>query len=86
MITVVQGVGLILAIALTVMLLMVGYQTLQILQELKKTVEKVNRSLDDVNRVSSSVSEPVVAFSGFLQGIRSGGELLGLLNQFRGKK
>lgn len=86
MITLVQGVGLVIALTLTVMLLMLGYQLLQILQELKKSVEKINFILDDAHRVSDSVAEPVVAFSGFLQGIRSGSQLLQILASFKNAK
>lgn len=71
-----QAVGLLIAISLTVMLIMIGYQVIQILFEIKRTIEKANKILDDAGRVSESVSEPVAALSGFLTGLKGGGSLL----------
>lgn len=75
MISINQAVGLLIAISLSVMFLMIGYQILVILQELRKTVDKVNRSLDDTNRVTEAVSDPIITLAGFLNGIQQSSRL-----------
>lgn len=86
MLTLTQSVGLLIAVALTIMFLMIGYQIIQILQELKKTIQKANHILDDANKVSTSVSEPIVALSGFLSGLREGSTILRWLISLRGNR
>lgn len=84
--TITQAIGLVIAISLTIMFMMIGYQIIQILQELKKTLEKANHIMDDAQRVSNSVSEPIIALSGFLSGFRDGATILRWLVSFRGRK
>jgi hypothetical protein len=46
-------------IILTALLVFIGAQVIQILKELKITVEKINKILDDTNIISASVSKPI---------------------------
>ena len=78
MLTITQAVGLLVAIFLTIMFILIGYQVVLILQEVKKSAEKVNRILDDAVKVTDSVSEPIVSFSGFVSGLKDGARLMNL--------
>ena len=78
MLTITQIVGIVIAILLTGLFLILGYQMVLILQELKKSMEKVNQSLDDANRITKSVADPLVSLSGFLTGLKDGARLVSL--------
>lgn len=55
------------AVILTTMLVLIGYQTARILQEFRKTIEKMNKVLDDTGVVSESVSKPINLISSLIQ-------------------
>lgn len=57
---------------LAVILFIVGLEVFQILKELKKTLEKINKILDDTGRISESVAAPVEEASEFLIGLKKG--------------
>lgn len=67
--------------ALTTLLVIVGIQVVYILRELRQTVAKVNKILDDAGVVSESVAKPIAGISGFLTGIKSGVNLIKLLEE-----
>lgn len=67
--------------ALTTLLVIVGIQVVYILRELRQTVSKVNKILDDAGVVSESVAKPIAGISGFLTGIKSGVNLIKLLEE-----
>jgi uncharacterized protein YoxC len=58
--------GLVL-VTLTVMLSLIAYQTAKVLQEFRKTIEKMNKVLEDAGTISESISKPVNLISMFLQ-------------------
>ena len=58
--------------ALTILLSAIGIQIVAILRELKKTVEKVNKMLDDAGMVTEAVAHPIAGLGGALDGLRSG--------------
>lgn len=70
MIDITQFVLLSVVISLAVVLVVVGIQTIKILAELKLTITKVNKILDDSGTISESVAKPISAFSGFLLGVK----------------
>jgi len=70
-------------IILSFLLLILGIQVFLILKELKKTINKINKILDDAAVISESVSLPISNFSGILNGIKTGVSLLSL---FKHKK
>ncbi len=59
-------------IVITVVLAIVGYQLVQVLQELKKTLIKVNATIDTVETRFSAVVEPLQRLGGAATGIRTG--------------
>ena len=67
--------------ALTTLLVIVGIQVIYILRELRQTVNKLNKILDDAGVVSESVAKPIAGISGFLTGIKSGVNLIKLLEE-----
>jgi len=52
---------------LTVILVIIGLQVANILREFKKSLEKVNKILENAVTVSSSIAQPVADISGFFK-------------------
>lgn len=64
---------LILIIALlTLNLLLVGVYIFLVLKDVRETVRRTNKILDDVERVTEAVSNPVVDVAGILNAVTSG--------------
>jgi len=63
---------------LTTILSLAGIQVVKILKELRQTVVKVNKMMDDFQLISSSVAKPIAGISGFLTGIKSGMDVVNL--------
>ena len=64
---------------LTVVLALVGVQVIRILQEFKKTVEKINKILEDLGRVTEDVSKPTLPLSGIFLGLKTGLKVLRII-------
>lgn len=69
----------IVVVALTTILSLVGVQVFLILKEFRRSVSKVNKILDDAGIVSESVAKPVSSLSGFLAGLKSGTDVVRFL-------
>jgi len=59
-------------IIITVVLSIVGYQLVMVLQEMKKTLVKINTTIDTVEDKFSAVVEPLQKLGGAASGIRTG--------------
>lgn len=70
MIDITQFILLTVVVSLTIVLLVIGIQTIGILKELKITVQKTNKIIGDFGTVSESVAKPVSAASNFLLNLR----------------
>lgn len=57
---------------LTLNLLFVGVYIVLVLKEVRESIRSINRVLDQVARVSESVSAPIVGASGMLTGLLEG--------------
>lgn len=68
---------------LTIILTIIGTQFFFILKEFKKSLEKINKMLDDGTLVSGAFAKSVTGISGVLQGIKTG---LSVLNIFKKDK
>jgi hypothetical protein len=68
------------SITLTVVLVIIGIQISFILSEVRQTVVKTNKMLDDAGKVTETVSEGVTSMSGFMNGIKAG---LSMITSFR---
>ncbi len=59
-------------IVLTILLLVLGIQVYFILRELRKTLAKVNKVLDDTSLITESVSKPISNLSSLTMGLKTG--------------
>jgi len=72
---------------LATILSIAGIEVVHILRELRETIKKTNKIMDDFGTISSSVAKPIAGISGFLTGLRSGADVIGLfLNKGKEKK
>jgi hypothetical protein len=60
------------SITLTLILVIIGIQISLILKEIRSSLQKTNKMLDDAGRVTQAVSTGVENMSGFMNGIRTG--------------
>ncbi len=60
------------SIALTIILVIIGIQVALILTEVRQSVHKTNKMLDDAGKVTETVSTGVTRMSGLLGGIKTG--------------
>lgn len=60
-------------IALTILLLILGIQVFFILKDLRKTITKANKVLDNTGEITGSVSAPLSSISSILMGLKAGG-------------
>ena len=60
------------SITLTILLVVLGIQVLLILKEIRSSLQKTNKMLDDAGKVTEKVTEGVTSMSGFMNGIRTG--------------
>ncbi len=67
-------------IVLSVLLLVLGIQVFFILRELRQTVAKANKVLDDTGVITESVSGPIATLSSLAMGVRTGATVASILN------
>lgn len=70
-------------IVLTLLLLVLGIQVFFILRELRETVSKANKVLDDTGVITHSVSAPISTLSSLTMGVKAGSLIARIL---KGKK
>ena len=81
-----QGLLIIVVTILTILLVVIGIQVVNILREIKKSLEKVNKMLDDAGVITGSVAETVSGLSSFLEGVKGGFKVIEVLLDFLKKK
>lgn len=81
MIDTAQGVLLFVLFVLTILVVVLGVQVFFILRELRQTVIKANKVLDDAGVITKSVSGPVSSLSSLATGVKTGAFLAGLLKK-----
>jgi hypothetical protein len=67
---------IIVTFALTFLLIVLGIQVFYILKEIRFSIQKANKMLDDAGAVTGTVSQGVTSMSGFINGIKSGISLI----------
>ena len=67
-------------IVLTILLAVLGFQVFFILKELRKTIDKVNKVLDDTGTITESVSKPISSLSSIAMGLKAGAKIAKILN------
>ena len=75
MIDVVQGLLVAVVVVLTILLVVIGIQVVNILREIKRSLEKINKILDDAGAISENVSKPLSNVTGVFK-------MIGLLVDF----
>lgn len=68
---------------IAVLFIVVAVQLILILKDLKTSILKVNKILDDSGQVSESIKEPIVGLSKFLVGLKSGASVLNFFKKFK---
>jgi hypothetical protein len=63
---------ILISIALTILVIVLGIQVWFILKEVRSSIVKMNKMLDDAGKVSGAVSEGVIGMSGFVNGLKTG--------------
>lgn len=76
-----QIVLLFVVIVLTLLLLVLGIQVFFILRELRKTLHKANKVLDDTSTITESVSGPIASVSTIMSGVKAGALIAGILKK-----
>lgn len=71
---------------LTILLTFIGIQVFFILREVRRSIEKVNKILDDAGIMSESVVKPIASLSNSITGLSGITGLLGFLTSRRKKK
>ena len=67
---------IVVTITLTILLVVLGIQVYLILKEIRLSLQKTNKMLDDAGAVTGTVSEGLTSMSGFIHGIKSGISLI----------
>lgn len=83
MIDTAQAVLIFVIIILASLLLILGIQVFFILRELRQTVSKANKVLDDTGVITESVTGPISSISALASGFKTGSAIASL---FKGKK
>ena len=68
-------------IVLTILLVVLGIQVFFILRELRKTIEKANKVLDDTGVITESVSGPISSLSSLAMGLKTGATLAKIMQK-----
>ena len=68
---------------LTLLIVFLGVQVFFILKELRKSVEKINKVLDETSSITENVAKPLSDISSVLSGIKTG---VSILSMFSGKR
>ena len=71
----------IIIITLTIFLVILGIQVSLILKDLRKTIAKANKVLDDSGQITEAVRGPLVGLSNTIMGFKAGNTLLNLINK-----
>ncbi len=81
MIDTAQTALLLVVLILTLLLLGLGVQVFFILRELRQTVSKANKVLDDTGLITESVSGPITSLSNLAAGFRVGSALARIISK-----
>lgn len=76
-----QTILFVVIIVLAIFLLVLGVQVFFILRDLRKTVNKANKVLDNTNIITQSVSAPISSLSSIAMGIKTGSSFINLFKK-----
>ena len=66
---------------ITILIVFLGVQVWYILKEMRASLQKVNKMLEDAGKVSGTVSQGVSSMAGMLEGIKTGLSLFSALRR-----
>lgn len=72
--------------ALTILLSVIGVQVFFILREVQRSIQKMNKMLDDAGTISESIAKPISSLSGSITGVSGIAGLLGWLASRKRKR
>ena len=83
----VQIILLVVIVVLTILLVVLGVQIFFILQEVKITVKKTNKILDNANSITEHIDGPISALSSLVLGVKAGSFLsvINIIKSFVGR-
>lgn len=81
-----QVVLLIVIAVLAILLVILGIQVFFILRELRATVAKANKVLDDTGLITESVSTPIATLSTLITGVKAGALIARILKKKKKSK
>lgn len=62
-------------------LVVIGVQVFLLLRDLKLTILKTNKVLDNTEEITSSIKNPVNSFSSLIMGLSAGASILNIVNR-----
>lgn len=68
---------------IAVLFIVIAAEVIFILKDLKTSILKVNKILDDSSEMSESIKQPVVGLSKFLIGLKNGASFLNFFKKFK---
>ncbi len=71
---------------LTILLSFIGIQVVFILREVRRSLEKVNKMLDDAGMITESIAHPIAGIGGMLDGLKSGAKAIETFGNFLSRK
>jgi len=70
---------------LTALLTIIGVQVFFILREIRESIKKFNKIIDDAGTISESIAQPIASLSSSITGVSGVAGLLGWLSQRKKK-
>lgn len=71
---------------LTILLTFIGVQIIYILREIRKSIEKFNKMLDDAGTITEAISHPISGLGGVVEGLKSGVKAIETVGNFLSKR
>lgn len=79
-----QIISLISTVLLTTIAIIVGIQLIQVLKELKTSLNKLNHTLDVAEDTLEKMSQPAAAFFAIVEGFKQSGKIIETITQLIG--
>jgi len=77
---------LIVITTLTILLSVIGIQIVYILREVRRSLEKINKMLDDAGMITESIAHPIAGLGGMVDGVRSAVKAIEAIGTFFTRK
>lgn len=81
-----QAILLSVAVVLSLFLVVVGLQAFFTLKDLRKTLKKVNKLMDDTDNIVSQIKKPIETASNVFGAVTAGAGIAHIIKKFTGEK